>query len=150
VVFYIVECLYICTVYQSFMKPPNPVSLVSARNRFVQMQLKIPYSKLFINTFFHNLSRLTVAAINCSLVQYFPGFSSTIISGCGKPAAFAFRSLLHFVALLLQVIRRGDRRPFYAPARYVTELGAEPGEWDAAFTGDVVHYRHALICAALY
>jgi hypothetical protein len=40
------------------------------------------------------------------------------------------------------VIRRGDRRPFYAPARYVTELGSESGEWDAAFTGDVVHYRH--------
>lgn len=37
-----------------------------------------------------------------------------------------------------QVIRRGDRRPFYAPARYVVELRPEEGDWDS---GETVHYR---------
>jgi len=39
-----------------------------------------------------------------------------------------------------QVIRR-DRRPFYAPARYVAELSNDSGEWDSAFSGEGVHYR---------
>jgi len=37
-----------------------------------------------------------------------------------------------------QVIRRGDRRPFYAPARYVVELRPEEGDWES---GETVHYR---------
>jgi len=40
-----------------------------------------------------------------------------------------------------QVIRRGDRRPFYAPARYVAEFSQDSGEWDSAFSGEGVHYR---------
>ena len=41
----------------------------------------------------------------------------------------------------LQVIRRGDRRPFYAPARYVMEVKGEEGEWDSIWGGESVHYR---------
>ena len=35
---------------------------------------------------------------------------------------FAFWATPVFHPLLFQVIRRGDRRPFYAPARYVMEV----------------------------
>ena len=50
----------------------------------------------------------------------------------------------HGVSILatLQVIRRGDRRPFYAPARYVMEVKAENGDWDSAWGGEAqIHYR---------
>jgi len=40
-----------------------------------------------------------------------------------------------------QVIRRGDRRPFYAPARYVMELKPDQGDWDSTWGGESVHYR---------
>ena len=41
---------------------------------------------------------------------------------------------------MFQVIRRGDRRPFYAPARYVIEMKEEQ-DWDSVWMGDAVHYR---------
>ena len=42
---------------------------------------------------------------------------------------------------MFQVIRRGDRRPFYAPARYVMELKGDESDWDSVWMGDAVHYR---------
>jgi len=45
-----------------------------------------------------------------------------------------------------QVIRRGDRRPFYAPARYVMEVKSDQarlqGDWESHFSGETtLHYR---------
>ena len=58
--------------------------------------------------------------------------------------------------VLFQVIRRGDRRPFYAPARYVMEVKSDQarlqvGECDVDDNLAVVHVDgYVNVCSALY